>query len=124
MKGILFIAVSLIGISSSYPQTGTIAGKMNNAIINSAGDLEIQASARSSSDDFNFLVGPHTVRHKKLKSRLSNSKEWIEFDGTHFQELILNGIGNIEQHHMTPASSPPVEGMALRLFNTRTRLWT
>jgi hypothetical protein len=124
MKGILFIAVSLIGISSFYPQTGTIAGKMKNAIINSAGDLQIQASARSSSDDFNFLVGPHTVRHKKLKSRLSNSKEWIEFDGTHFQELILNGIGNIEQHHMTSDSSQPVDGMALRLFNTRTRLWT
>lgn len=67
---------------------------MKNVTLNSKGELHITASLTSGSADFNFLVGIHHVHHKKLKSRLTNSTEWIEFDGTHRQELILHGMGN------------------------------
>jgi hypothetical protein len=32
--------------------------------------------------DFDFLIGDWRVHHRRLKERLANSQEWIEFDGT------------------------------------------
>src|SRR5579863_8624142 len=32
--------------------------------------------------DFDFLVGQWQAHHRKLKQRLANDHEWIEFDGT------------------------------------------
>lgn len=97
---------------------------MKNAVLTRKGDLVISPSPTSSSSDFNFLVGEHHVHHKKLKSRLVNSSDWIEFDGTHSQELILNGIGNLEQHEMMGLDGKPLAGMALRLFDPETRIWS
>lgn len=88
------------------------------------GELVITASATSSKYDFDFLVGNHTVHHKKLKTRLANSNEWIEFEGSHKQELILLGIGNLEQQKMIANDGKPFEGTAFRLFNPKTKLWS
>lgn len=97
---------------------------MVNAKVTIKGELIVTASAASESSDFDFLAGHHSVHHKKLKRRLTNLDEWIEFEGTHQQELILKGIGNLEQHQMLTADGKPIEGMALRLFNPKTRLWS
>lgn len=97
---------------------------MKHATIDHKGELHITASSTSSSADFDFLVGRHQVHHKKLKSRLNNSNDWIEFDGTHKQELILHGIGNLEQHEMRTPEGAEIAGMALRLFNPETKLWS
>ncbi len=32
--------------------------------------------------DFDFLVGHWQVHHRKLKVRLANNHEWVEFEGT------------------------------------------
>ena len=88
------------------------------------GELIINASATSSKNDFDFLNGNHTVHHKKLRSRLNQSNEWFEFDGTHNQALILNGGGNIEQQKMIDNDGNPIEGTAIRLFNPQTKLWS
>jgi hypothetical protein len=32
--------------------------------------------------DFDFLVGHWRVHHRKLKERLANNHEWIDFEGT------------------------------------------
>ena len=84
----------------------------------------ITPSASSSPTDFDFLMGNHTVHHRKLKDRLTGSNDWLEFDGTHTMEPLLQGIGNLEQHRMTAADGNPVEGIALRLFDPQTRLWS
>lgn len=97
---------------------------MKNAVLDDEGKLHVVPTSTSSSADFNFLVGKHTVHHKKLKSRLTNSQEWIEFNGTHKQELILHGIGNLEQHEMILPDGSPIAGMALRLFDPNTKLWS
>ena len=46
------------------------------------GDLEIIPSKTSSNNDFDFLVGEWKIRNKKLKTRLNNCAEWLEFDAT------------------------------------------
>lgn len=97
---------------------------MKNATLSPSGELLITPSATSSAADFNFLVGRHTVHHKKLKSRLDNCREWMEFNGTHTQEILLNGMGNLEQQKTITADGEPIEGIALRLFDPDSRLWS
>ncbi|MBL0745675.1 hypothetical protein [Chryseolinea lacunae] len=87
------------------------------------GELEIRASATSSQNDFDFLVGNWVLKDKKLKSRLTNSTEWIEFESTVEMHKLLNGIGNMDTYR-TVVDGNPFEGIALRLFNPKTKLWS
>jgi hypothetical protein len=87
------------------------------------GELEIVASPSSSKDDFDFFQGKSKIRNRKLKSRLSNCTEWIEFESTQEMYKILNGIGNID-NFLATFNGEPFEGMTVRLFNPKTRLWS
>ncbi len=89
----------------------------------SAGALTIQASATSSEHDFDFLVGDWKLRNRKLKSRLTHSDEWTTFESRVEMHQILGGVGNIDKYTEL-VSDKPYEGVALRLFNTRTKLWS
>jgi hypothetical protein len=87
-----------------------------------AGALAIQPSAASSGHDFDFLVGDWKLRNRNLKSRLTHSDEWTTFESKVEMHQILGGIGNIDKY--TELNGKPYEGVALRLFNTRTKLWS
>jgi hypothetical protein len=89
----------------------------------SAGALVIQASATSTEHDFDFLVGNWKLRNRKLKSRLTHSTEWIGFESSVEMHQILNGLGNIDKYSEM-ADGKSYEGVALRLFNTKTKLWS
>jgi hypothetical protein len=89
----------------------------------SSGKLAIQASATSSERDFDFLVGKWKLRNRKLKSRLTHSDEWTTFESAVEMHQILNGVGNIDKY-TEMANGKPYEGVALRLFNTKTKLWS
>jgi Domain of unknown function (DUF4440) len=95
-----------------------------NVTLDARGKLKVSASTTSSKNDFDFLQGKFNVHHKKLKSRLSNSNEWFEFDASMNNQAILMGIGNVENHYMTASEGNPVQGFALRLFDPQTRLWS
>src|SRR5258708_7825756 len=49
-------------------------------------------SATSGVHDFDFLVGHWQVHHRKLKKRLANSHEWIEFEGTLSSQPLMGGL--------------------------------
>lgn len=125
LAAIIITASLLIEPLSMRAQSiNTSENKMTNTVINKNGELVITPSNTSSSDDFDFLMGQHIVRHKLLRARLEGGAEWIEFDGTHQMQSLLKGKGNLEQHKMSDAKGNPVEGVAFRLFNPVTRLWT
>jgi hypothetical protein len=48
--------------------------------------------------DFDFVIGDWRVKHRRLKERLANCDEWIEFDGEMSTRKILGGFGNIEDN--------------------------
>jgi hypothetical protein len=48
-------------------------------------------------DDFDFLIGDWSVRHRRLKRRLVGDTEWIEFTAPASVHKILNGLGNIDE---------------------------
>lgn len=87
------------------------------------GDLVVSASPASSNRDFDFFEGEWNVRNKKLKIRLNGCTEWLEFHSTQKMYRILNGNGNID-NFLATFDGVPFEGMSLRLFNPKTRLWS
>jgi hypothetical protein len=90
---------------------------------NAAGELAILPSLSSSKNDFDFFIGKWKVKNRKLKIRLSDCTEWIEFDATNEDHGILNGLGNMD-HFKTDFNKIPFEGLTIRLFNPITRLWS
>jgi hypothetical protein len=90
----------------------------------SDGALDIKASATSSEHDFDYLVGNWKLRNRKLKSRLTHSTEWSDvFESRVEMHQILNGVGNIDKY-TDNAGGAPYEGVALRLFDRKTKLWS
>lgn len=96
---------------------------MTSLTINATGALEIAPSKQSSHKDFDFLIGHWQIHNRKLKARLENCTEWIEFEATSLMQIILNGIGNTD-HFYANLNARPFEGMTLRLFNPATSLWS
>lgn len=87
------------------------------------GELIITASQTSSKHDFDFYEGKWNLKNKKLKIRLENCNEWAEFESTQEMYIVLNGIGNID-NYLATFDGVPFEGMSVRLFNPKTKLWS
>jgi hypothetical protein len=64
--------------------------------ISSDGKLAVTASATSSKDDFDYLVGNWNIGNRTLKEPLTGSDEWDEFDATQEFRLVLLGLGNVD----------------------------
>ena len=91
-------------------------------VFDSNGAIVVTASPNSSKHDFDFFQGHWQIRNKKLVSRLNNCIEWTEFDSIQDMQTVLQGIGNVDHFHAT-FDGEPFEGMTVRLFNPKTRLW-
>lgn len=90
----------------------------------SAGNLSVEASATSSVNDFDYLVGHWRLTNKKLKCRLHGCTEWSQpFESFVEMEKVLGGAGNIDRYHEEIAGKR-FDGLALRLFDPKTRLWS
>ena len=62
--------------------------------------------------------------NKRLKTRLKNSNEWVEFvSKDENYGVMLNGIGNMDIYKAT-FDGKPFEGLTIRLFNPETKLWS
>ncbi len=85
--------------------------------------LEVTPSKGSSEKDFDFFHGTWKIHNRKLRSRLTNSDEWDEFESRCECRPILNGFGNIDKY-TADLESGPFEAITLRLFDHKTRLWS
>jgi len=87
-------------------------------------ELSISASPGSSSGDFDFLIGRKwNILSRRLNSRLTGCTEWTEGSATGECRRVLTGLANIDSFK-TEISGKVFEGMAVRLFNPKTRLWS
>lgn len=116
-----FVVIFVVSAGSLFAQPKSTTGLAVKFTPN--GELDIQPSPTSSQNDFDYLVGKWKLEDKKLKSRLTNSNEWIEFESTVEMHKLLQGIGNMDVYRTT-VDGKPFEGVALRLFNPKTRLWS
>jgi hypothetical protein len=91
------------------------------------GDLKITASTTSSSSDFDFLVGKWKMHNRHLNKRLENCKDWTEFDSFSENSKILGDTADMDIYSTTEfpgQEGKRFEGLTLRLFNPKTRLWS
>jgi len=91
------------------------------------GNLLIKASSTSSHSDFDFLLGKWKMYHRRLNKRLENCKEWTEFESTDSNYKILSGTADMDIYSTTQMpglEGKLFEGVTLRLFDPKTRLWS
>jgi hypothetical protein len=114
LKIIWLLIILCVSVMSTYAQ--------NSKRKTMKQSLEIKPSSTSSEHDFDFLQGKWKVHNRMLKSRLTHSDEWIEFESELHMKKTLKGLGNIENFY-SESNEKPFEGMAIRLFNKETKLW-
>jgi len=89
----------------------------------SQGELLIAPSGSSSKNDFDFFAGKWTLHNRVLKKKSDNTTEWTTFEATQEMHIILKGIGNVD-NFLAVRNGKPFEGMTLRLFDPKTKLWS
>lgn len=74
------------------------------------------------SADFDFQFGTWSIRNRRLDRRLSDCRDWTEFQSACTTRSILGGHGNIEENDVgLPSGS--YRAVALRAFDPATGLW-
>jgi hypothetical protein len=72
------------------------------------------------SRDFDFLVGEWKVHHRRLHP---DRNEWLEFDGTCSNRLLMNGSANMEEHNLK-APTGEYHAIGLRSYDQKTKQWS
>lgn len=73
--------------------------------------------------DFDFVIGDWHVRHRRLKQRLVDCREWDEFEGEMSTCKILGGFGNIEDNRLAFPEGE-FRAVALRSFDAASGKWS
>jgi len=73
--------------------------------------------------DFDFLVGQWQAHHRKLKQRLANNHEWVEFEGTLLNQPLMGSYSNVDDTVLSVPDAP-YRGVALRSFDPKTQQWS
>ena len=96
---------------------------MSTPIPAAAAPAATDPALRDGAHDFDFLHGRWRIRNRRLRHPLSGSSEWYEFDGRADERPVWGGQANLEEYEADPPSGP-IRGLALRLYNPRSRQWT
>ncbi len=85
--------------------------------------LALQDGSGEGAHGFDFLHGRWRVRSRRLRHPLTGSREWYEFEGTSIERPFWDGQGNLEEYE---GDSPEgrIRGLALRLFEPRSKQWS
>jgi len=88
-------------------------------------DTEQAATVHDGQHDFDFLLGSWKIHLKRLRHPLTGSNEWVEFDGTVVCRTVWNGLAEVEEFNVdSPEKSIFIKGLAVRLYNPKSRQWT
>jgi hypothetical protein len=132
LPAILVIALCKVGASHTGVAQQTVLTTDPTLAIpkvefDAKGDLKITASATSSQSDFDFLVGKWKMHNRRLNKRLEGNNDWTEFDSYDENSKILSGTADMDTYSTTEMpglEGKKFEGLTLRLFNPKTRLWS
>jgi hypothetical protein len=73
--------------------------------------------------DFDFLLGKWSVRHRRLKSRLTGCADWEEFGGSMELRSILGGLGNLDDN-LLDLPGGAYRAVTLRSFDEQSGNWS
>src|ERR1022692_3701240 len=72
--------------------------------------------------DFDFFVGEWHVHHRRLKERLADSREWLEFDGTSSMRKLMDGWANVDDNVLDMPGGA-YRGVSLSAYDPTTGQW-
>jgi hypothetical protein len=72
--------------------------------------------------DFDFLIGKWHVRHRRLKERLADCHDWLEFDGATQFWLTMDGRGNIDDNYVGLPGAP-YRAVTIRSYDPTIETW-
>ena len=124
---ILLLSMSKLGLAEPTTLTADESIPIPKVTFDAKGDLVITASPASSQNDFDFLVGKWKMHNRHLNRRLENCKDWTEFDSSDENSQLLSGAVDMDTYSTTKfpgQEGKPFQGLTLRLFNPKTRLWS
>jgi len=110
--------IGLLTLSLAFP--GLSAAQSNQDSVHGISQTD---SAAPGIHDFDFLVGNWRVHHRKLKARLANNHEWIEFEGTLYSQPLMGGYSNVDDLVLNVPGAP-YRGVALRSFDPKSQQWS
>src|SRR2546423_15634450 len=122
---ILFLAICSFAQAQTTVLTTDPSLPIPKLNFDDKGDLKITASATSSENDFDFLVGKWKMHNRRLNKRLEGCTDWTEFDSWDENKKILNSHGDMDTYFTTEMpgqEGKSFEGVTARLFNPKTRL--
>ncbi len=124
---ILFIAICSFAQAQTTVLTTDPSLPIPKLSFDEKSDLKITASATSSPSNFDFLVGKWKMHNRRLNKRLENCKDWTKFDSFDENSKTLSGAADMDIYSTTDMPGQEgkrFEGLTLRLFNPKTRLWS
>ncbi|MDE2134558.1 MAG: DUF1579 domain-containing protein [Alphaproteobacteria bacterium] len=72
--------------------------------------------------DFDFLIGKWRVHHRRLKERLANNHEWVEFEGMSELQMTMGGHGTMDDNFVgLPGGA--YRAMGMRGYDPKTQTW-
>ncbi len=74
-------------------------------------------------ENFNFLIGKWTVLNKRLKERLNNCTDWMEFQAEMETKPFLNGLGLMDEMKSSHFGENFI-GFSIRMVDPKTNIWT
>ncbi|MET3119218.1 hypothetical protein AAKU64_003457 [Undibacterium sp. GrIS 1.8] len=77
----------------------------------------------SNASDFDFFIGRWNVAHRRLKERLANSNEWLEFTGSCITQKILGGLGNFDDNILVLPEGT-YHAATIRSYNPASGTWS
>src|SRR5258705_279986 len=78
---------------------------------------------RDGARDFDFLHGEWRIHNRRLRSPLSGSNEWYEFEAASIESSLWDGQGNLEEYEAVLPTGR-LRGLALRLYSPKTHQWS
>jgi len=97
---------------------------IRNASMNTATAIEIiNPDEKPGRNDFDFQVGEWTVQNRRLTKPLDQEAPWETFTSTVRMQKLPGNIGNVDTF-VAPEWRPNWMGMAIRLFNGETGMWS
>ncbi len=118
---ILFLALCSIGQAQKTVLTTDETLAIPKLTFDPNGELKIIAKG------LRFSGREWKMHNRRLNKRLENCKDWTEFESSDENVKILSGTADMDTYSTTEMpgqEGKSFEGVTLRLFNPKTRLWS
>jgi hypothetical protein len=119
---ILFAAFSVTTVRPQPNQHSVMANKQTQS-----DKMEFKTDKPESNvtgiNDFDFLIGNWRVHHRRLKERLANNHDWVEFEGSSTAQKILGGLGNMDDN-MINLPGGVYRAVTVRTYDPKEKLWS